>query len=61
MTYIIGYITNVLDDLGLKPTESIKDICSLLEAKEEDYFEVAEECPQRLSSAIAYMRGFLKK
>lgn len=57
----IGYITNVLDDLGLKPTESIKDICSLLESKEEDYFEIAEDCPQRLSSAIAYMRGFLKK
>ena len=47
---------NVLDDLGLQPSDMFSQIVSLLEAGEEDYSDVSDNTPQRLASAIANMR-----
>jgi len=35
----------------------MKNLVSLLKAPQDEYAEVAESAPQRLSSAIANMRG----
>jgi len=53
----IDYLTNVLEDLGLSSTETIRTIVSLLQATEKEYAEIAENCPQRLSSGIAHIRS----
>jgi len=53
----IDYLTNVLEDLGLSSTETMRTIVSLLQATEQEYGEVAENCPQRLSSGIAHIRA----
>jgi hypothetical protein len=52
----IDYLSNVLDDLGLEPSETIKTLVSLLQASHEQYSELAEKAPQRLASAIATIR-----
>lgn len=53
----IDYLTNVLDDLGLETSEVAKNLVLLLNASQEEYAELSENMPQRLSSAVANMRG----
>jgi hypothetical protein len=50
------YLTNVLDDLGLEPSDTVTTMVSLLQASPELYNEMANKSPQRLASAIATMR-----
>lgn len=53
----IDYLCNVLDDLGLIASENLKNIDTLLKAPSEEYLDVAESMPQRLSHAISSMRN----
>ncbi|KAL5022639.1 hypothetical protein ScPMuIL_001794 [Solemya velum] len=53
----IDYLCNVLDDLGLHASESMKNIEELLKATGEEYGDVAEHMPQRLCHAIGGMRN----
>lgn len=48
---------NVLDDLGLHPSDTLKQIVELLKANEDDYSDVSDTTPRRLASAIANMRS----
>ena len=48
---------NVLDDLGLQPSESLKQIIDLLKASEAEYSDISDNMPQRFASAIANMRS----
>ncbi|ESO86524.1 hypothetical protein LOTGIDRAFT_194952 [Lottia gigantea] len=52
----IEYLLNVLDDLGLQPTDNISNINILLQATTEDFTDKAETMPQRLTHAISAMR-----
>ena len=56
MLCFVDYLTNVLDDVGLEPSETVTMMVSLLQALPEQYNELANKCPQRLASAIASMR-----
>ena len=51
------YLSNVLDDLGLHTSDNMKHLVTLLQTKECEYIEVAENMPQRMTSAIAHMRN----
>ena len=51
------YMCNVLDDLGLQPSESLKQIIDLLKANEAEYSDISDNMPQRFASAIANMRS----
>ncbi|XP_056005871.1 conserved oligomeric Golgi complex subunit 7-like isoform X3 [Ostrea edulis] len=53
----IDYLCNVLDDLGLHASDTLKNIDTLLKAPQEDYLDIAESMPQRLSHAISTMRN----
>ena len=53
----VDYLSNVLDDLGLQTTDNIKNIATLLKTPETEYSDVAENMPQRLTSAISNMRN----
>lgn len=53
----IDYLCNVLDDLGLPASESLRNITSLLQSPPSQYNDTAEKMPQRMASAIAGMRG----
>lgn len=53
----LDYLCNVLDDLGLIASENLKNIDTLLKASAEEYLDVAESMPQRLSHAISNMRN----
>ena len=57
--FLAEYMFNVLDDLGLQPSDTFSQIVSLLEAGEEDYSDISDNTPQRLASAIANMRKLL--
>ncbi|CAH1780014.1 unnamed protein product [Owenia fusiformis] len=52
----IDYLCNVLDDLGLHPTENLKNIETLLKAPQDDFNELTEKMPVRLYRMIAGMR-----
>ncbi|KAK3584557.1 hypothetical protein CHS0354_030563 [Potamilus streckersoni] len=52
----IDYLCNVLDDLGLSESESLKNIGLLLKTSPEDYHDVAEHMPQRFANAVRSMR-----
>ena len=54
--FISEYLSNVMDDLGLQPSDSLNNITQLLRCKEDNYSDESENMPQRLSSAIASMR-----
>ncbi|XP_062594246.1 conserved oligomeric Golgi complex subunit 7-like isoform X1 [Saccostrea cucullata] len=53
----IDYLCNVLDDLGLYASETLRNIDTLLKAPQEEYLDTAESMPQRLSHAISSMRN----
>ncbi|XP_064611193.1 conserved oligomeric Golgi complex subunit 7-like [Liolophura sinensis] len=53
----IDYLGNVLEDLGLRVSDTLMNIVQLLQAKAEEYPEVAKTLPQRLTHAISSMRG----
>ena len=55
--FLSDYLCNVLDDLGLQPTDILTHLTDLLKASPEDYSDVIEDKPQRLISAIANMRN----
>lgn len=55
--FTVDYLCNVLDDLGLIASENLKNINTLLKAPAEEYLDVAESMPQRLSHAISNMRN----
>lgn len=55
--FTVDYLCNVLDDLGLIASENLKNIDTLLKASAEEYLDVAESMPQRLSHAISNMRN----
>lgn len=52
----IDYLTNVVEDLGLHPSDALTNILKLLQATPETYTDVSENMPQRLTSALASMR-----
>jgi len=52
----IDYLTNVVEDLGLHPSEILSNILKLLQATGDSYSDVSENMPQRLTSALASMR-----
>lgn len=56
LTTDIDYLCNVLDDLGLHMSETLKNIDTLLKTSAEDYHDVTENMPQRLAHAISSMR-----
>ena len=51
------YLCNVLDDLGLEETETLKQIDELLKATQDTYSDISEHMPQRLAHAISSMRN----
>lgn len=53
----IDYLCNVLEDLGLTASETLKNIDQLLKASSDDYSDIAEQMPQRLGHAISNMRN----
>lgn len=55
--FTVDYLCNVLDDLGLIASDNLKNIDTLLKASAEEYLDVAESMPQRLSHAISNMRN----
>ena len=54
--YVSDYLCNVLDDLGLQATETLRNIEQLLKAATDHFHDVADNMPQRLSHAISSMR-----
>ncbi|XP_060062709.1 conserved oligomeric Golgi complex subunit 7-like isoform X2 [Ylistrum balloti] len=56
LTTDIDYLCNVLEDLGLHMSETLKNIDKLLKASPDDYHDVTENMPQRLAHAISGMR-----
>ena len=50
------YLCNVVDDLGLHPSDAIKQILSLLQATPQTFGDVTKDKPQRMISAISTMR-----
>ncbi|KAH3692541.1 conserved oligomeric Golgi complex subunit 7-like [Dreissena polymorpha] len=52
----IDYLCNVLEDLGLQATDTLKNIDQLLRASSDTYHDVADNLPQRLAHAIGNMR-----
>ena len=55
--FISDYLCNVLDDLGLEETETLKQINQLLKATPEMFSDLIETVPQRLAHAISSMRN----
>ncbi|KAH9519599.1 Golgi transport complex subunit 7 [Bulinus truncatus] len=53
----IDYLCNVLEDLGLKASETLTHIHTLLQAKPNQFVDTAELMPQRISHTLANMRG----
>ncbi|KAH9519601.1 Golgi transport complex subunit 7 [Bulinus truncatus] len=53
----IDYLCNVLEDLGLKASETLTHIHTLLQAKPNQFVDTAELMPQRISHTVANMRG----
>ncbi|XP_064640481.1 conserved oligomeric Golgi complex subunit 7-like [Lineus longissimus] len=53
----VDYLCNVLDDLDLHASETMKNLASLLKTDQENYGEASEKMPRRLVSAVAEMRG----
>jgi hypothetical protein len=53
---ITDYLCNVLDDLGLHASDTMKNLATLMKANPENYSEAMEKMPQRLVSAVAEMR-----
>ncbi|CAL1543486.1 unnamed protein product [Lymnaea stagnalis] len=53
----IDYLCNVLEDLGLRASETLNNIRTLLQVKPDQYADTAEILPQRVSHTISYMRG----
>ena len=53
---VTEYLLNVLDDLGLEPTDNIRTLLGLLHAPPDQYSELAEQAPQRLAGAVAALR-----
>lgn len=51
------YLTNVLDDLGLQSSETLRNIDVLLKATPDTFTEAAEQMPQRVGHAISSMRS----
>lgn len=51
------YLTNVLEDLGLHPSETLMQIDALLKVTPEEFLDKAELMPQRIAHTIASMRG----
>ncbi|XP_041376538.1 conserved oligomeric Golgi complex subunit 7-like [Gigantopelta aegis] len=52
----IDYLNNVLDDLGIQISDTLRNIDTLLQAKPEEFTDIAESAPQRIAHAIAAMR-----
>jgi hypothetical protein len=53
----IDYLCNVLEDLGLKASETMTHIQTLLQVKPEEFPDTAELLPQRVSHTIGNLRG----
>ncbi|XP_013073398.2 conserved oligomeric Golgi complex subunit 7-like isoform X1 [Biomphalaria glabrata] len=53
----IDYLCNVLEDLGLKASETLTHIQTLLQTKPDQFVDTAELMPQRISHTVANMRG----
>ncbi|XP_013416401.1 conserved oligomeric Golgi complex subunit 7 [Lingula anatina] len=53
----IDYLSNVLDDLGLQPSETVKNIETLLKCSKDNFDEESENMPRRLVSVLKGMRG----
>jgi len=53
----IDYLCNVLEDLGLKESETLTHIHTLLQVKPEEFADTAELLPQRVSHTIGNLRG----
>uniref|UniRef100_A0A8C5R8S2 Conserved oligomeric Golgi complex subunit 7 n=1 Tax=Leptobrachium leishanense TaxID=445787 RepID=A0A8C5R8S2_9ANUR len=53
----IDYLINVMDALGLQPTQTLRHIVNLLKAKPDEYRQMAKALPRKLSSSVASMRG----
>ena len=57
LLFFSDYLCNVLDDLGLEETETLKQIDELLKATADNYCDISEQMPQRLAHAISTMRS----
>ncbi|CAG5116805.1 unnamed protein product, partial [Candidula unifasciata] len=53
----IDYLCNVLEDLGLKASETLTHIHILLQAKPDQFSDTAELLPQRVSHTVGNMRN----
>ncbi|XP_005105726.1 conserved oligomeric Golgi complex subunit 7 [Aplysia californica] len=53
----IDYLCNVLEDLGLKASETMTHIQTLLQVKPEEFADTAELLPQRVSHTVGNLRG----
>ena len=54
--FISDYLNNVLDDLGIQISDTLRNIEALLQAKASEFTSVAAAKPQRITHAIASMR-----
>ncbi|XP_059142129.1 conserved oligomeric Golgi complex subunit 7-like [Physella acuta] len=53
----IEYLCNVLEDLGLRSSDTLSHIHTLLQVKPEQFADTAELLPQRVSHTVGSMRG----
>ena len=56
MCSILGYLGDILEDLGHPLTESLQSIVHLLKLAPKDYISGSSEHPPKLASAINAMR-----
>ena len=54
---ITDYLCNVVDDLGLPATDTLTQTRQLLQTSADEFTDVAEDMPPRLTGAVATMRG----
>lgn len=54
---LADYLINVMDALGLQPSQTLQNTVTLLKTKPEDYKQTARNFPRRLASKIAAMRA----
>lgn len=53
----IGYLCNVLDDLGLQPLENLQQLAALLRSPPNQFAQVAVGKPSQLVQTVRMMRG----
>ncbi|CAN7997382.1 unnamed protein product [Ixodes hexagonus] len=53
----IGYLCNVLDDLGLPPLENLQQLAALLKSPPQEFAAVAVGKPSQLVQTVRMMRG----